>query len=570
MATLPTGSRLLAKVAKFVRNPSVHWSDLDKIKAENESGSGAGSGSGTGPESEPAIEPNLAHNRQTLKDMIDRKRHEDAIRKCEFDELRQLRRQASLAKPDAGDKPTSFGAPTNLSDLDERAMTLRKIDEIEAQMSRQWWKGQKPGAQAESAPGPAGAPAPGSSDESLFASTQVKHSRMDFDDIPTLLGQGPTLQTGTSLFGADLPSEGQTSQRGVTDARGLSAAKLLVSELNDNLADPDLEEAAVRFANGDDAGAETVLLTALRAHPTLTVVAQAQAEALFDLYRSLGQQASFAREAENFARQFECSAPVWSPLSKAPEPKPATAPQALAWRSPALLDVPALATLPEELPVTGCLALDWSGLQEITTAAAQRLATLLAAWSTQPGCLEFQDEQALVQLVCAATPRGARQTAAFWWTLRMDLLRVLQWQDDFELAAFEYCMTFEAAPAAWSPASCVLRQPGLAGATASAPQTPAMASAGPQGLALLGELVGDVVTGLPALDDGSQPKQVFVISCQQLIRVDFSAAGSLLNWVAQGQALGHQIEFRDVPFLVAAFFNLIGINQHAQVLTRSH
>lgn len=299
MATLPTGSRLLAKVAKFVRNPSVHWSDLDKIEAEGESGTASGSG----PESESALEPTLAHNRQTLKDMIDRKRHEDAIRKCEFDELRQLRRQASLAKPDASDKPTSFGAPTNLSDLDERAMTLRKIDEIEAQMSRQWWKGQKPGPVAESGPAPIGAPASGSSEDSLFASTQVKHSRMDFDDVPTLLGQVPTLQTGgNSSLGAELFPAAEVPQRPLLDERGFDAAKLLVSELNDNLADPDLEEAAVRFANGDDAGAESVLLTALRAQAALTVVVQAQAEALFDLYRSLGQQASFAREAENFAR----------------------------------------------------------------------------------------------------------------------------------------------------------------------------------------------------------------------------------------------------------------------------
>jgi ABC-type transporter Mla MlaB component len=242
----------------------------------------------------------------------------------------------------------------------------------------------------------------------------------------------------------------------------------------------------------------------------------------------------------------------------------------LAWQSPAQLDVPALASLPELLPVTDCVLLDWSGLREMSAAAAQRLAALFAAWSTQPGCLEFRGEQVLVQLVRAATPRGARQTAAFWWKLRMDLLRVLQWQDDFELAAFEYCMTFEAAPDAWAPASCVLRQPGVALSGASTPAAPAAQSARGQAVALAGELYGDVVAGLPVLDNAVKPTQTLIISCQQLIRVDFSAAGSLLNWVAQGQALGHQIEFRDVPFLVAAFFNLIGINQHALVLTRSH
>lgn len=554
MATQPNSSRLLAKVAKFVRNPSVHWGDLDKIESE----------------SELVSEPTLAHNRQTLKDMIDRKRHEDAIRKCEFDELRQLRRQVSLTKPDVSDKSSSFGAVTGSTDLDDRAQTIRKIDEIEAQMSKQWWKGQKPAPPAEAVPAPPGAPAPSPGADSLFASTQVKNSQFDFDDIATLLGQVPTLQTSASSHEAEAPfSANQPFQ--MTDDSGFDPSNLFVSELNDNLADPDLEEAAVRFANGDDAGAESVLLTALRAQPALTVVAQAQAEALFDLYRSLGQQANFEREALNFAQQFGASAPAWRPVTEAPGSQPVGAPQALVWHCPAQLDLPALAQLPSHLPAPDCLSLDWSGLQEITAPAAQQLAALLATWSAQEGCLDFAGESVLAQVLRAATPRGVRQTAAFWWTMRMDLLRILQWQDDFELAALEFCITYETAPSPWYPATCTLRQQAPAAAPkASAPRAADAPATRPQSVALAGELQGDVVPGLPVLNDASKQPQTLVISCSQLIRVDFSAAGSILNWVAQGQALGRQIEFRDVPLLVAAFFNLIGINQHAQVLTRTH
>ena len=327
----------------------------------------------------------------------------------------------------------------------------------------------------------------------------------------------------------------------------------------------------MRFANGDDAGAETVLLTALRAHPTLTIVAQAQAEALFDLYRSLGQQANFQREALNFSQQFGCSAPAWMPLTKATDSAAAGMAQAAAWHCPAQLDLPALAQLPKHLDAADCLALDWSGLKEITASAAQQLAVLFAGWSTQDGCLEFQGEQVLLQLLRDATPRGARQTARYWWSLRMDLLRVLQLQDDFELAAFEFCVTYETSPSPWVAARCVCRgmqmtadAPGGGSPQAVAP--PALRS---QGADLAGELQGDVLLGLPTLvEDASQKNQTLTISCKHLIRVDFSAAGGILNWVTHGQAMGRQIEFRDVPFLVAAFFNLIGINQHARVLTR--
>jgi ABC-type transporter Mla MlaB component len=59
-----------------------------------------------------------------------------------------------------------------------------------------------------------------------------------------------------------------------------------------------------------------------------------------------------------------------------------------------------------------------------------------------------------------------------------------------------------------------------------------------------------------------------VISCAKLIRVDFSAAGTLLNWVSARQDEGRSVHFYDVNRLVAAFFNVIGITEHAKVTTR--
>jgi hypothetical protein len=50
--------------------------------------------------------------------------------------------------------------------------------------------------------------------------------------------------------------------------------------------------------------------------------------------------------------------------------------------------------------------------------------------------------------------------------------------------------------------------------------------------------------------------------------VDFSAAGSILNWVAMREAEGCHVQFRDVHRLVAAFFNVIGITEHARVVPR--
>ena len=59
------------------------------------------------------------------------------------------------------------------------------------------------------------------------------------------------------------------------------------------------------------------------------------------------------------------------------------------------------------------------------------------------------------------------------------------------------------------------------------------------------------------------------ISCAKLIRVDFSAAGTLLNWVSARHAENRTVQFSEVNRLVAAFFNVIGITEYAKVTTRS-
>ena len=61
---------------------------------------------------------------------------------------------------------------------------------------------------------------------------------------------------------------------------------------------------------------------------------------------------------------------------------------------------------------------------------------------------------------------------------------------------------------------------------------------------------------------------MMLISCAKLIRVDFSAAGTLLNWVSARQAENRTVQFSEVNRLVAAFFNVIGITEQAAVVIR--
>ena len=62
---------------------------------------------------------------------------------------------------------------------------------------------------------------------------------------------------------------------------------------------------------------------------------------------------------------------------------------------------------------------------------------------------------------------------------------------------------------------------------------------------------------------------VLILSCRNLIRVDFSAAGTLLNWVSNHHAQNRLVQFVDVHRLVSAFFHVIGITEYAKVVLRN-
>ena len=114
----PPAGGLLSKMVRFVRNPTVQWTELDSLTEDRES----------------------QYSKQMLKEMIERKRRNDFVRRREFDQLRKLRQRELLQghrTEDTSNRPSFF--QSSMASPDERAVTLKKFDEIEAQMSQQVW-----------------------------------------------------------------------------------------------------------------------------------------------------------------------------------------------------------------------------------------------------------------------------------------------------------------------------------------------------------------------------------------------------------------------------------------------
>ena len=92
---------------------------------------------------------------------------------------------------------------------------------------------------------------------------------------------------------------------------------------------------------------------------------------------------------------------------------------------------------------------------------------------------------------------------------------------------------------------------------------------GPAAL-LSGVIEGDAVPLLQPLQELVKPGVPLVIACDKLMRIDFAAAGSVLNWAADLQSQGHVVHFQNLHRLIAVFFNVIGINEHAWVIPRKN
>ena len=565
MSKEDTSAGLLSKVVKFVRNPATSWSDLDN----------------------KSVDRDEALSKQLLKEMIERKRRNDFVRKREFDMLRKMRKREAMIGQDPSARPSFFQSSLP-SKPDDRARTIKKIDEIEAQMSMQWWKTKH----GNSALGSAGTPFDPS------ASTPVG-SELPPDSTPFL--EQPRSFSYASTEPAGLQHLGQPAGGGLAGAApGFVATNVMSTNVAEVAHDAELEEAAIRFANGDDAGAEAGLRDMLSpggsrvAHPETWM-------ALFDLYRASGQQDRFEVAAIDFIRRFDRSAPQWYSMPDIVEQMTRSVAKvegnasARDWICPSVAGIQTVAALKAALEKSPMpWRLDWSNLKTIDAAAVEPLYRVFADWSGRAVQLRFMNSANLRQVLQNATPSGRRETPQASWLLRMEELRVEHRADEFELVALDFCVTYEVSPPAWANALCKVKTLDAEGGSStshtiigevsrdsmlSVPSTlggdtqmdglSSFQSAHIASIELSGQIRGDVMDVMDQIEAKLIGADIMVISCAKLIRVDFSAAGTLLNWVSARHLENRQVQFTEVNRLVAAFFNLIGITEYARVSLRA-
>ncbi|MFE8645999.1 STAS domain-containing protein [Sphingomonas sp. NCPPB 2930] len=558
----------ISRVVRFVRKPGAAWADEDV----------------------PGDNADSGYSKQLLKEVVERRRRNDSVRKREFDQLRRLRRRGAGVDTGA-DGTVSFFATSLLSRPDDRAVTLRKIDEIEEQMSQQWWTTRTP------EPGdlPVRVVPPG--DPTLYA-------HRGRAPLPGGAARGGADTRPPGAGGSGLKVDIELPDAGHDTARGAEAAPLMapmelqaeVEDLPGFAHDPQLEESAIRFANADYGGAEAALR--LLAEEEGGPGEQAWG-ALFDLYRCIGQQDRFEAAALEFAQRFGRSPPSWYWVCP-----PGTATQPLEqndfrWSSPALVDGAAVESLEDSLAVAPApWLLDWSALEGFHDDAVLPLLAAFTRWGDLRIPIRMAGVELLLQALQARTPSADALVDPIWWRLHMEVLRVLGQPEAFEMVALDYCVTYEVSPPSWQPARCECRtvsggaaedDPVLdrdpSAVAATAVPSPDVRGAGfgshfpvlthtllpPAPVAeLAGEITGDADAAIARLDAAAEHGTgTVIVSCDRLVRMDFSAAGSVLNWAAAQDAAGRKVQFRNLHRLAATFLNVIGVDEYARVHARS-
>lgn len=603
------------------------------------------------------------YNKSALQERIERKRQDDIVRRREFNHLRTLRKSSPLFTGSTGTRSSTFQNSTGF-DRKGRALTVKKIDDIEATMSKHWlerkpaagdegtdenptteaplrketWRAPKvsaPVAKA-TAPAPAAGSAPAKLAAAMDALELTPFDEYDFTKmaastepvapatvpvatkvvVPSSSKPVPPPKAPAKAF---VDSSASIATRAVSTAVAskstaatppaqpapkpdfknsnpsrwdagvsvFSSSEMGSLEMGTGLASANLREAAICFAEGDVAGAQEVLRNALSTDSGEHDLVQGYCVALLDLYRATGQRAPFEAAAIDYAERYGKSAPEWFSIPELlgrntasvsgldASARPVIARQ-IVWECPATLDVLAMKALCASLALNDLpKQLSWAGLKTIETDAAKELAELFAHWCAQKIELHFAGVQALIDVLKGYTPSSDMRVDPLWWQLRLDALRILGMRYDFETVALDFCVLYEVSPASWKDAVCVCVHelmendaPGSAFDSMYTTLSLGLDMAEAAVLELSGEILGDSVPALDQLQKECESVEVVVISCARLIRVDFIAAGNILNWVAQRQAAGVHVQFSDVPPLVGAFFSVIGIDEHAAVVLR--
>lgn len=353
---------------------------------------------------------------------------------------------------------------------------------------------------------------------------------------------------------------------------GVSRPDASAIEISGSQLPPACEEAAVLYGNGQYAEARVVLEQAVDD----AALGPHQRQAwlmLFDLLQGVGEQQAFEALALRFSERFETSPPSWDASRAAPIEAAAASSGAVTLALPVRVDAQVVRVLEQArraLERRRPVDLDLRPVRELDPLGAELLQRTLSTLASQTVRVHLLGAQELLGLAEGSIEKGRRDESDAIWLLMLELLRTLDQQQAFEDRSIDYCVTYEVSPPSWDPPSKSLSTGGAASprrAQTGAPPEPVCTAEG-SGLVLVGDLEGRVGEVIAALRQSAEARSEIFLDCRRLRRIDFGAAGELLNEIMALKSAGKRLRMSGVSPLVGALLAVMGIPDLIEVRLR--
>lgn len=364
--------------------------------------------------------------------------------------------------------------------------------------------------------------------------------------------------------GGAKPRPAQLSGAPAAQAERSGPNSVMTMELQESPyeAAPALEEAAILYANRQDAAAQGALEEAILADDIPPQAARQAWLMLFDLLENQGRRADFDTAAIKYAVRFETSPPNFSDRSTAKEAGRQGGGAQVVFAGPlGAASAKQFDQLRSLAAKHRTLTLDFSKVDDLGREGCVELRASLAALRKSGHALTLVGAERLIAILLAKVEVGRAEVPETFWLLLLDLYQACDMQADFEEKALDYCITYEVSPPSWTDVPRKAAPPAAQGA--------ADAAAAPQdAFYIRGEVEGSGAAALKGLAEHAAERDAVVIDVYHLKRMDFIAAGSLLNLVAALKAAGKEVEIRSPSPLLATLFVTMGFTSYAKLARR--
>jgi anti-anti-sigma regulatory factor len=397
--------------------------------------------------------------------------------------------------------------------------------------------------------------------------------RIELSALPVVQGfdgRTPQMQMAPLTMPANTMVAGLPSlEHGTSMLLGDTAGALSMDVIGSGVP-PALEEAAILFSNGMGADAQTLLVSLLNDEAQLGPALQQAWLMLFDIYIAVAKQPEFDALALDFSARFEVSPPGWPAHKKSADDAALNNSNNAVVIFPAKLDASIVKqndAIQKAVAKGRSVLIDLSSTRDADADGAKQLLNTLAAFKKAKKTLIITPGSRMAQLAKPHVEAGRKDADDTFWQLLLEGYRLSNDQRTFDDVSIDYCVTYEVSPPAWEPMPAWIQAEGGNSTVLNSNQGPGTDRID-GAFTLSGEVTGMMEAEAQALRRYGEATRQMVIDCSQLSRIDFNAAGQLLNQLMGFRSIGRTIVVREPSYPVAVLLAVVGVNEVAEIKMR--